>query len=143
MATGIATFMWWPCRTTERPNAYVTGNNEPSLKTLEEISLLFPNQLDAIIAKGGQLDLQLSDSQVRENSDQAVKITCTTGKESCIIITYSGRNVRFNFSGGDLQVTPLIDGDGSVILLTPNRVFSSQDSFSDSIQLSAVTLASR
>lgn len=143
VAAGIATFLMLPGRKASHDGGSTAVNNEPSLKTLKEISLLFPNQLDAIIAKGKQLDLQLSDANVREHSDQAVKITCTNEKESCIIITYSGRDVDFNFAGGDMRITPLINGDGSVIILTRDRVIFPQDSSSDSLQLSAVTLASR
>jgi hypothetical protein len=143
MVAGIATFMTWPEHQMTLSHPYVAGNNEPSLKTLEEISLLFPDQLDAIISKGSQMDLQLSKTQVRENSDQVVKITCTNNKESCIIITYSGRDVSFKFADGDLRVTPLIDADGAVIILTQDRVISPDDTSQDSIQLTAATLVSQ
>lgn len=143
VAAAIATFLMLPGRKAAHDGGSTAVNNEPTLKTLKEIGLLFPDQLDAIIARKGQLDLQLADSRIRGNPDQAVKITCSKDKESCVIITYSGRNVKFDFAGGELRITPLIDGSGSVILLAPDRVILAQDTSNGPFHLSAVTLANR
>ena len=122
----------------------LAGPCELSLDVWNEIGRLFPDQLDAIIAKGGRMDLQLSDSLVGCNTDQAVKIICKSERDSCTIITYSGRDVNIHFDGLPLRISPLINGDGTVIVMTQDRVVSPPgSSSSDALQISATTLAKR
>jgi hypothetical protein len=117
---------------------------EISLETLREISQLFPGQLDAIIAGPNGLDLRLSDSDSPGATDQPVQVTLASDGEQRTIITYSGRSVNLDFAGSQRCITPLIDGDGAVIVLTSDHVFSPAVAASGGgFRVVATTLASR
>ena len=126
------------------PHETIAAAPEISLETLREISQLFPGQLDAIIAGPNGLDLRLSDSGNPGATDQPVRVTLASNHEQRTIITYSGRSVNLDFAGSPRCITPLIDGDGAVIVLTSDHVFSpSLAASGEGFRVVATTLANR
>lgn len=143
---GTALVWWFMPRQApvHAPHETMAATPEITLETLREISQLFPGQLDAIIAGPNGLDLRLSPPVVPGATDQPVLVTLASDHERRTIITYSGRRVNFDFAGSPRSITPLIDGDGAVIVLTPDRVFSPAVAESgEDFRVSASTLANR
>lgn len=143
---GIA-LIWWLMPRQARilaPHEASTVAPEISLETLREINQLFPGQIDAIIAGPNGLDLRLSNSGIPGATDQPVRVTLASDHERRTIITYSGRSVNIDFAGASRCITPLINGDGAVIVLTPDRVFSPAIVTSgEGFRVVATTLANR
>ena len=146
LIVGTALVWWLMPRQTPvgQPHETIAAAPEISLETLREISQLFPGQLDAIIAGPNGLDLRLSDSGIPGATDQPVRVTLASDGEQRTIITYSGRSVNLDFAGSARCITPLIDGDGTVIVLTPDRVFSpAVAATGEGFRVVATTLANR
>lgn len=146
LAIGTALGWWLTLRQAPVGAPYKTIATAPqiSLDTLCDISQLFPGHLDAIIAGPNGLDLRLSDACTPGATDQAVQVTLVSAGERCTIITYSGRSVSLDFAGALRCITPLIDGDGAVIVLTSDHVFPPASAASgEGFRVDATTLANR
>lgn len=132
-------------RDTANPTPAIAANPcELSLEVWNEIGNLFPDRVNAIISNGDQVDLNLSETPVGGSSDQVVEIACQSNRHSCTIVTYSGQEVNIDLNGIPLRITPLIDGNGSVFVLTGDKVIPPNGSpASDAVQIKATTLAKR
>lgn len=139
-----AFFTWWCIPRQSPPTApvdRVATAPEISLETLHEISRMFPDQINAIIAGPSGIDLRLL-STGGTATDQVVRIIVSNDHEIRTIITYSGRSVSLDFAGSPLSLTPLINGDGAVIVLTGDRVFlGAADQGREGLRVLATTLA--
>jgi hypothetical protein len=87
-----------------------------------EIGPLFPDQLLAVIAERGNVEVKLAESPVEMPDDQRLQVTLRRGDRECTIYTFSGNNVCLEFAGESMCVTPLIQGDGSAFVLLNERV---------------------
>ena len=94
-------------------------------RVFAEIERLFPGQLLAVIQNGGKTDLCLSALPGKELSpDQRVRITVRSGGETAEILTYSGQEVCVPLKSGSLCLTPLVTGEGDVLVLSEEDAFA-------------------
>lgn len=107
----------------------------------QEMELLFPNRLDAIITEGDRVDLKIAEVASVTSDDQRVKVNLWHAGRACTVWTFSGRKICMDFDGEQLCFTPLISGDGSVLILTGDQVILPSDPDArDGYRLRAQTL---
>ena len=98
---------------------------DSSARVFAELEHLFPGQLQAVVRNGGQTDLSLSAIPDPElSTDQRVRITVRSGGETTDILTYSGREICVPLKSGPLCLTPLVTGEGNVLVLTGDSAFT-------------------
>jgi len=98
---------------------------DSSARVFAELEHLFPGQLLAVVRNGGQTDVRLSaipDPEI--STDQRVRITVRSGGETTDILTYSGREVCVPLKSGPLCLTPLVTGEGDVLVLAGDNAFT-------------------
>lgn len=110
-----------------------------------EICRVFPGQIDAVICGATGIELRIAEKANIGLADQLVRITLCGAGSSSVIFTYSGREVHAEFGGRRLSLTPLVNGEGDVIVLSPDRVYGVVKSGeeSDSFQIEANLIASK
>jgi hypothetical protein len=91
-------------------------------EVFEEMSLLFPQQLEAVIEKEGEVDVRLTEAPVDLHDDQGLRIEVDRGDDSLVVYTFSGNEVCLDLDGTSFCFTPLITGDGSVLVVTDDEV---------------------
>lgn len=115
-------------------------NQDSSARVFAELEHLFPGQLLAVVRSGEQTDLRLSAIPDPElSTDQRVRITVRSGGETTDILTYSGRQVCIPLKSGALCLTPLVTGEGEVLVLTGDNAFTRSGSV-HSASIRATTL---
>jgi hypothetical protein len=100
----------------DRPDTAEVG------RWIAEIEELFHGQLDAVVAEGTRVELKLRDVPVALPTDQGIEMEFFHAGKKCRMFTFSGRRVCLAFEGRSLCVTPLIQGDGSVIVMADDQV---------------------
>lgn len=91
-----------------------------------QIEALFPNQLDSVIVSAAGVTVNTSDSPVENYADQRIRLVLNkAGSDTADVqvVTYSGRRVCVKVRGNDLCMTPLLTGDGGVMVVTDTQVF--------------------
>jgi hypothetical protein len=81
---------------------------------LREVSAVFPEQVQAIIADGGELQISLADHPV-SNNKQAVVVELCEQNKCTTIITYVGQTVEI----GTHRVTVRTDEKGAILIDGP------------------------
>lgn len=103
----------------------LSQHEDASTKVFVELENLFPGQLLAVIRSGDQTDLRLSALPNPElASDQRIRITIRADGATTDIFTYSGRRVCIPLKSGSLCLTPLLTGEGDVLVLTDDKAFA-------------------
>lgn len=98
---------------------------DSSARVFAELEHLFPGQLQAVIRNGGQTDLRLSAVPNPElSTDQRVRVTVRSGGETADVFTYSGHEVCIPLKSGALCITPLVTGEGDVLVLAGDEAFT-------------------
>jgi len=95
-----------------------------------EIETLFPNQLDSVVVSPAGVTVNTSDVPTTTHADQRIRLVLSrAGSEAADVqvVTYSGRRVCVQLPGRELCMTPLLRGDGGVMVVTDTQVFG-QDS---------------
>ena len=112
-----------------------------SSRLFSEVEKMFGGKLIAAVKDGDSLDLKVADSSVPLAMDQRILLTLKRGSHIIQVLTYSGREVSLNLNGHPLVVTPLVSGDGSVLLVTDHNLFAgNQDSKIAGFSFTAKTL---
>jgi hypothetical protein len=92
-----------------------TENLASDRKMLEEVEQLFPHQLNAIVQKGDQTDLSVT--QVNEvGGDQPVLLVFKRGNEIVRVLSFSGHRVCVPLGTDERCFEILETADGGVIL---------------------------
>lgn len=92
------------------------------LTVFSEIENMFPGQLVAAVKDSDSLDLQLAETPEQTSKDQRILIMLRKNSRLIEVLTYSGRTVRLKLDGRIMEVTPLISGDGSVLIVSDNHL---------------------
>ena len=95
-----------------------------------QIEALFPNQLDSVIVSAAGVTVNTSDTPTTTYADQRIRLLLSKAGSKTAdveIVTYSGRHVCVKVRGNDLCMTPLLTGDGGVMVVTDTQVLG-QDS---------------
>jgi hypothetical protein len=92
---------------------------------LAQTGQLFPGRLNAIIIGADTTELNLSDmASPPPPDDQAVLIELTRHGHTFRILSYSGRSVRVELDGIDLNFVPLLTATGDILLSGDNFIWS-------------------
>ena len=120
LAPLVAVLLLLPLFRTDRdaPISQISATSRLDIALLDELQRLFPGQLDAVIERGGSLQLELGSTPVLDASpaDQALLLELTRGTHRLRILAYSGRTVRLRIDHRELRFSPLITGSGQVML---------------------------
>ena len=95
-----------------------------------QIEALFLNQLDSVIVSAAGVTVNTSDNPTATYADQRIRLVLSkAGSKSADVqvVTYSGRRVCVKVRGSELCMTPLLTGDGGVMVVTDTQVLG-QDS---------------
>lgn len=134
-AIGLLAVWWKPSvheRKPEQPIAMV------SHRWIAEIAAMFPGQLDAVIADGEDVELKLRDTPADLPTDQGVEVEIVHAGKKCRMFTFSGRLICLTFEGQSLCVMPLLQGDGSVIVLANDQLaFPAGSETAENVRVSA------
>lgn len=84
-------------------------------KTIRQMEILFPGQLNAVIEHDGDVELDLT-AEPAMPSEQPVMVEISRGAHVLRVLSYSGRRVRVNLDGKNTCFEALVTGDGNVIL---------------------------
>lgn len=116
-------------------------SGDSSARIFEELERLFPGQLQAVVQHAGQTDLRLSVvPNPKRSTDQRVRITVRSDGETTDILTYSGSEVCVPVKSGALSLTPLVTGEGDVLVLAGDNAFTrSGRVYSATIHATALT----
>lgn len=90
-----------------------------------QIESLFPNQLDSVVVSAAGVTVNTSDTPTTTYADQRIRLVLSkAGSKSADVqvVTYSGRRVCVEVRGNDLCMTPLLTGDGGVMVVTDTQV---------------------
>lgn len=111
----LATMLWfWQGTNHEQTLA--------SARLLAEMELLFPRQVTAVILDGSKMRIDLADVPADDPSDQRIRVTLRRGNHFLSVLTYSGRRVCLELDHRQVCFTPLLDGEGSIFVVTDNNV---------------------
>jgi hypothetical protein len=121
----------------------IHGGRTPDKPTVfAELETMFPGQLVAAVKENGSLDLQLAEVPGRLPKDQRILITLRKEARQVQVLTYSGYTARVNLGGHSLDVTPLVRGDGSVLIVAGNQLLEDAGApMIDGFQVQARTLS--
>ena len=92
-----------------------------------EIKTMFSGRLLAAIKDGNSLDLTLADAPELLPQDQCILMTLRKRSHVVEVLTYSGQPVRLQLDGHPMELTPLVSGDGSVMIVTDNRLLKGRN----------------
>lgn len=84
-------------------------------RVAREMEALFPNQLSAVIERGGALDVALSDDTPGPPG-QPVLIEFRRGPQTLRVLGFSGRRICLDLGGTKACFEPLVTGRGTVVL---------------------------
>ena len=84
-------------------------------RTLREVEMLFPGQINAVIERNGAVDLELSEG-ASGGTSQPVVVEFVRGRSVLHVLSYSGRKVCVELDGDTACFEPLITAEGRVIL---------------------------
>lgn len=93
-----------------------------NLTVFSEIEKMFPGQLVAAVKDRDALDLQLAESPEQTPKDQRILITLRKNSRLVEVLTYSGRTARLKLDGRIMEVTPLVSGDGSILIVSDSHI---------------------
>ena len=99
-------------------------NGADNSRLFSEVENMFKGKLIAAIKDGDSLDLRIADSSAPLAMDQRILLTLKKGSHVIQVLTYSGREVSLSLSGRALKVTPLVSGDGSILLVTDHDLLT-------------------
>ena len=102
------------------------GGGEADAKLLKEMEVLFPGQIDSVVTRGGQVDLNLADAP-DANSSQPLAVELRRDDQTIRVLTFSGRKVCLNLGGREECFETLVTGEGQVILSGDHFLWSTED----------------
>lgn len=102
------------------------AESQPDAKLLSEMEALFPGQIDAVISRGTDVTLNLSATPA-EGLSQPLAVTLRRGKQTVLVLAYSGRKVCVDLGGRRECFEPLMTEEGKVILAGEDFVWSDAD----------------
>ena len=93
---------------------------------LREMLTVFPDQLEAIVVKNGEVNLQLAEGP-RLLQSQPVFVEIRSGQQITQIVGFSGDTVRTTLFGREVTMEVFVTGDEDVLLVSPELVWSSRE----------------
>jgi hypothetical protein len=120
LATASVVLAWTHLRSLDAGK----NDHQPPVELLAEVESLFPGQVAAVVSDGRETRVELTDAPMETGTptDQRVRVTLTKGTESLDVLTYSGRKVCVSLGDREVCLTPLIDQEGAIFLMTDTSV---------------------
>lgn len=112
----------WPHREPER----TASSDRADVKLLAEMEALFPGQLDAVIANGGEISIRLAPERGAA-TPQRLAITLSRGANTVRVLGYSGRKICLDLDGKRECFEPLLNAENQIILAGENFVWSREN----------------
>ena len=100
-------------------------NGGADLRMLSQVEGLFPGQLNAVIERDGEMQLDLARQSSPASSEQPVIVQFERGGQRLRVLSYSGRSITLELKGGPVTFEALVTSDGGVVLSGPDFVWSS------------------
>jgi hypothetical protein len=97
-------------------NAATAPTAADSLQLLAQVHQLFPGRLNAVIERDGSLQLDLSPAAAALVADQPLLVEFTHGGHTVRVLGFSGRSVELELDGRPLRFSPLLTGEGSILI---------------------------
>ncbi|MGF1678004.1 MAG: hypothetical protein ACFCUX_02295 [Candidatus Methylacidiphilales bacterium] len=93
-----------------------------------EMERLFAGQLQAIVRKDGQIDIQLGpdEAMTRGAGDQRIRLRVESGGSKLEVLTYSGSSVCVQMEGRARCFEILMQANGGVLVISEGMVWSSE-----------------
>ncbi|MEO6788819.1 MAG: hypothetical protein ABI318_22080 [Chthoniobacteraceae bacterium] len=113
-------------RSTGDDAAAAISSDRADAKLLAEMEALFPGQLDAVVANGDQISVELA-PEPGAAASQRLAITLSRGASTVRVLGYSGRRVCLVLDGRRACFEPLLTADGHVILAGDDFVWSREN----------------
>ena len=106
--------------------AAATSSDRADARLLAEMEALFPGQLDAVVATGNDIAVELA-QEPGATASQRLAITLQRGASTVRVLGYSGRKVCLALDGRRECFEPLLTADGQVILAGDDFVWSEEN----------------
>lgn len=103
-----------------------TSSDRVDARLLAEMESLFPGQLDAVVANGNEISVELA-QEPGTAASQRLTITLQRGATTVRVLGYSGRKVCLALNGRRECFEPLLTADGQVILAGVDFVWSREN----------------
>lgn len=94
-------------------------------RTLQELEALFPGQVNAVIERDGQVDVELAEAHAG-GTGQPIVVEFVQGSRVLRVLSYSGRQVCVDLGGAKACFEPLVTAEGSVILSGEDFLWTSE-----------------
>lgn len=94
-------------------------------RTLQEVEALFPGQVNAVIERDGELDVELAQENAG-GTGQPIVVEFVQGSRVLRVLSYSGRQVCVKLDGAKACFEPLVTAEGSVILSGEDFLWTSE-----------------
>ncbi|MDF3057802.1 MAG: hypothetical protein K0R17_2017, partial [Rariglobus sp.] len=93
--------------------------------TLAQMQTLFPGQLNAVIERDGNVQLDLAGGSSTAASEQPLVVQLERGGHRLRVLSYSGRSITLELKEGRLTFEALVTSGGDVVLSGEDFVWSS------------------
>lgn len=103
----------------------VVTNGGADLRTLAQVEGLFPGQLNAVIERDGEVQLDLAGQSSPAATDQPVIVQLEAGGHRLRVLSYSGRSITLELKGARFTFEALVTSDGGVMLVGDDFAWSS------------------
>jgi len=95
------------------------------MRTLAQVEELFPGQLNAVIERDGELQLDLSRQPQPGATEQPVLVQLESGGRRLRVLSYSGRSITLEVKGTKITFEALVTSEGGIVLSGDDFAWSS------------------
>ncbi len=93
--------------------------------TLAQMQALFSGQLNAVIERNGNVQLDLAGRPSTLGTEQPLLVQLERGDQRLRVLSYSGRRITLELTSGSVTFDALVTGEGEVVLLGRDFAWSS------------------
>lgn len=109
------------------PVVAMVETTRADLQTLSQVEGLFPGQLNAVIDRDGELQLDLTNGSHPSAAEQPLIVHLEGGEHRLRVLSYSGRSITVELKNGYITFEALVTSDGGVVLAGNDFAWSSAE----------------
>lgn len=102
-------------------------SNQENQTILAETKSLFNKNLAAVVKQDGMYDVVLANSD-NNTQEEPIIVTLEKGGKKTQIISFNGQNLDLNLAGKQISLELLLSGDGNVIVIGDDFIWSQASS---------------
>jgi hypothetical protein len=106
--------------------AYMKLCDEDSIRMLEEVRALFPHCLQGLVVRDANIALRLHAAPTSVSDQPILVELAESGADPVHVLSYSGEIIELNIADRVVRMEFLLAGDGTVLVLTDDFVWSKQ-----------------